>query len=45
MSFQGTGFGYYPWGHFAFGHSDFGEDAVVRSFPDHYMEEEKSYLS
>ena len=42
MSFQGTGFGYYPWGHFAFGHSDFGEDAVVRSFPDDYMEEERS---
>lgn len=41
MSFQGTGFGYYPWGHFSFGHADFGEDSVVRSFPDFYLEEEK----
>lgn len=34
----GTGFGHYSFGHFPMGRADFGEDVVIRSFPEEYLE-------
>lgn len=40
MSNEGNGFGYYAFGHFPFGSSDWGEDAIIRSFPETYLEDD-----
>lgn len=39
MSFNGVGFGHGRFGSFPFGRADFGDEVVIRSFPDAYLED------
>lgn len=42
MANEGTGFGYYSFGHFPFGHADYGEDVIIRNFPETYLEDDEN---